>query len=161
MSVRIKTKLLCKQNFTGRCQTSGCWHWSLHRKEAQCSLFIFVGWQSAWLSNNGKSPCPWEIIIKQRTTHWAQCVECMNAGEEQVCSAHLTFSVMSTQQKKQGFSEWYDDIMYFNWVSCYVPGNSLVTIVLSRLLCMCILYFLSLCLSLCPSFSFCINLSPI
>ena len=104
MSIRIKTKFLCKHNFTGRCQTFGCWHWSLHTAEAQCSLFIFVGWQSAWLSNKGKSLCPCEIIIKQRTTHSAQCVECVNTGGEQVCCTYLIFWVMSTAQGKQGCS---------------------------------------------------------
>lgn len=63
---------------------------SITLKETQCSLFIFVGWQSGWLSNKGKSVRPCEIIIKQRTTHLAQCSQCMNAGGEQVCPTDLT-----------------------------------------------------------------------
>lgn len=118
MSIRIKPKLLCKQHFTGRCQTSGCWHWSLHRREAQCSLFIFVGWQSAKLSNKWKSPCPWEIIIKQKTTHSAQCGECVNAGGEQVCSTYLTPSWCQHSRGNKGFHRvsWWHAVLWLGFM---------------------------------------------
>lgn len=113
MSIRIKIKLLCKHNFTGRCQTSGCWQWSQHRKEAQCSLFISVGWQSAWLSTRGKSPCNWEII-KQRTTYSVQCVECVNAGGEQVCSTDLTFGWCQHNKGNKAFhrARWWHIVLW-------------------------------------------------
>lgn len=155
MSIRIKTKLLCKQNFIGRCQTSGRWHRSLHREEAQCSLFIFVGWQSAWLSNKGKSPCPWEIIIKQRTTHSAQCAVCVNAGGEQVC--WFNFWVMSTQQWKQGFSQ--SEVMtYCTLIGYHIAFQAIHQWQLfSDLLCIYVLYCICLwlpaALSLPPSLS--------
>lgn len=146
MSVRIKTKLLCKHSFTVRCQTFGCWHWSLNRKEAQCLLFIFVGRQFDWLSNKRKSPCTWEIIIKQRTSHWTQCTECVNAGGEQVWSHWFSLWVISTQQGKQGFSH-SEVMMYFILIGSHVTFlvYSLVTIVLTRLLRICISHFTDIC----------------
>lgn len=140
MSIRIKTKLLCKQNFTGRCQTSGCWQQSLHRREAQCSLFIFVRWQSAWLSNKGKSICPWEIIIKQRTTHGGQCVECVSAGGEQVYSNDLTSQWCKHNRRNKGFHRvrrwrtvlWLGFMLCSRWFSgdiCFHPPPVYVCIV--------------------------------
>lgn len=91
---------------------------SLHSKEAQCSLFIFVGWQSAWLSNNGKSPRPWEIIIKQRTTHSAQYAECVNTGGEQVCSASLTFEWCQHSRGNKAFhrESWWRSMLWLGFV---------------------------------------------
>lgn len=31
---------------------------------------------------------------------------------------------VNTVEETRLFTEWGDDVLYFDWVSCYVPGNS-------------------------------------
>lgn len=31
---------------------------------------------------------------------------------------------VNTAEETRLFTEWGDDVLYFDWVSCYVPGNS-------------------------------------
>lgn len=104
MSIQIKTKLLCKHNFIGRCQTSGCWHWSLHRKKKYNAHYSSLWDDNLGLSNVGKSPCPLEIIFKQRRTHSEQYVECVNAGGEQVCLTDLNYRWCQHNRGNEGFN---------------------------------------------------------
>lgn len=104
----------------------------LAEKKTQCSLFIFVGQESYWLSNKGKSHCPWEIIIKQRRTHSAQCSECVNAGGEQVCCTDSSFEWCQHNRRNKGFHRargWRIALWLGLMLHC---GNSAVTIVLAH-----------------------------